>query len=60
VTRGTVSTAAVRFVLAALDRVGADSGALARRAGLPVWVLGDNTARISRVQLASVLQLCRA
>jgi AraC-like DNA-binding protein len=60
VTRGTVSTAAVRFVLAALDRVGADSGALARRAGLPVWALGDNTARISRAQLASVLQLSRA
>jgi len=60
VTRGTVSTAAVRFVLAGLDRVGADSGVLARRAGLPVWALGDNTARISRVQLASVLGLGRA
>ena len=59
-TRGTVSTAAVRFVLAGLDRVGADSGVLARRAGLPVWALGDNTARISRVQLASVLGLGRA
>jgi len=60
VTRGTVSTAAVRFVLAALDRVGADAGALARRAGLPVWALGDNTARISRGQLASVLRLAGA
>jgi len=60
VTRGTVSTAAVRFVLAGLDRMGADSGVLARRAGLPVWALGDNTARISRVQLASVLGLGRA
>jgi len=60
VTRGTVSTAAVRFVLAGLDRMGADSGVLARRAGLPVWALGDNTARISRVQLASVLGLVRA
>ena len=59
-TRGTVSTAAVRFVLAGLDRMGADSGVLARRAGLPVWALGDNTARISRVQLASVLGLGRA
>ena len=59
-TRGTVSTAAVRFVLAGLDRMGADSGVLARRAGLPVWALGDNTARISRVQLASVLGLVRA
>jgi len=47
-------------VLAGLDRVGADSGVLARRAGLPVWALGDNTARISRVQLASVLGLGRA
>jgi AraC-like DNA-binding protein len=60
VTRGTVSTAAVRFVLAALDRVGADSRALARQVGLPVWALGDNTARISRLQLASVLQLGQA
>ena len=59
-TRGTVSTAAVRFVLAGLDRMGADSGVLARRAGLPVWALGDNTARISRVQLAGVLGLGRA
>ena len=50
----------MRFVLAGLDRVGADSGVLARRAGLPVWALGDNTARISRVQLASVLGLGRA
>jgi len=60
VTRGTVSAAAVRFVLAALQKVGVDSGALARQAGLPVWALGDNAARISRVQLARLWQLSLA
>jgi AraC-like DNA-binding protein len=58
--RGTVSTALVRFVLAGLQTAGADPGALARRAGLPVWTLGDNTARIPGVQLARVLQESRA
>lgn len=47
----------VRFVLAALQEVGADSGALARHAGLPVWALGDNGARVSTVQLARLWQL---
>jgi AraC-like DNA-binding protein len=56
-TRGTVSTATARFVLAALQEVGADSRALAHRAGLPVWALGDNTARVPRVQLASLWRL---
>lgn len=56
---GTVSTATVRFVLGGLHALGADPGALARRAGLPLWVLGDNTARVPRAQMASLLRLSR-
>jgi AraC-like DNA-binding protein len=50
----------VRFVLAALQEAGADSRALARHAGLPVWALGDNGARVSRAQLARLWQLSLA
>jgi AraC-like DNA-binding protein len=55
----TVSTATVRFVLAGLGTLGADPGALARQAGLPVWALGDNTARIPGAQLAGLLRASR-
>jgi AraC-like DNA-binding protein len=60
VIEGTVSTATVRFVLAGLQTLGADPGALARRAGLPLWALGDNTARVSGAQMASLMRLSRA
>jgi AraC-like DNA-binding protein len=56
----TVPTAMVRFILAGFQTLGADRGALARQVGLPVWALGDNTARIPRAQLASLLQAGRA
>jgi len=42
----TAATAVIRYALGTLDRQGADSGALARRLGLPVWALRDNTARM--------------
>jgi AraC-like DNA-binding protein len=58
--RGTVPTAVVRFMLGGLQTLGADPGALARQAGLPVWALGDNTARLPRAQLASLLREGRA
>jgi AraC-like DNA-binding protein len=60
VTRSTVPTAMVRFILGGFQTLGADPGALARQAGLPVWALGDNTARLPRAQLASLLQAGRA
>lgn len=56
-TQGTVSTALVRFVLGSLRGLGADSDALARQVGLPVWALGDNDARVPTVQLARLWRL---
>ncbi|HET7018567.1 MAG TPA: AraC family transcriptional regulator ligand-binding domain-containing protein [Streptosporangiaceae bacterium] len=53
---GTASTALVRYVLSVLDRSGVDSHALASRIGLPVWALGDNTARVPLAQVASIWQ----
>jgi AraC-like DNA-binding protein len=53
---GTAATSLVRYALDTLDRQGADSGALARRLGLPVWALGDNTARVPLAQLARIWQ----
>src|SRR5512146_634707 len=53
---GTAATSLVRYALDTLHRQGADSGALARRLGLPVWALGDNTARIPLAQLARIWQ----
>ena len=59
-TLSTVPTAMVRFILGGFQTLGADPGALARQAGLPVWALGDNTARLPRAQLASHRDLVEA
>ena len=43
-----------------LGRDGVDSRALADRIGLPVWALGDNTARVPLAQVASLWQFAYA
>lgn len=56
----TAATAVIRYALDALDRQGVDSGALARRLGLPVWALDDNTARVPLAQLGRLWQFAHA
>ncbi|WP_433184937.1 AraC family transcriptional regulator ligand-binding domain-containing protein [Actinoallomurus sp. CA-150999] len=56
-TQGTVSTSLARFVLHSLRGFGVDAAALSRRVGLPVWALGDDTARVPTPQMTSVWRL---